>query len=182
MAESNKANLGGDSMKGQLHQQPDDVPPDNVAIISGGIREISQEQADDMLRNLREHIILMTMFNHFEDVDNIDLNGKDGWDAIKAKASWDTNVLNALGIIAGAYIETHGGTDAITIASGKSFVPTPEAEADLLQWSTIILHSTTAAGQNRMWTRRSYLQRTISIWQDCPRQSCTGCKPWPVTN
>lgn len=132
MAESNKANLGGDSMKGQLHQQPDDVPPDNVAIISGGIREISQEQADDMLRNLREHIILMTMFNHFEDVDNIDLNGKDGWDAIKAKASWDTNVLNALGIIAGAYIETHGGTDAITIASGKSFVPTPEAEADLV--------------------------------------------------
>lgn len=100
-------------------------------VIDCATGEIFQKHPDEYKEFILNDIILMAMFRHFEGVNGIDLQGYDEQDAINRKSEWDSQVIDALGIIATAYTETHGGVDSIFVDNGGALVLPPEAKSDI---------------------------------------------------
>lgn len=110
----------------QMMQNMPVLNPDTLRMIGDAMRKWS-----------RENVILLTMVQHWKDVNGVDL--LDDADPIEADAEADSaednaeggSLIDALQILAAAYSDTHGGIDAIISDDGTTFDLPPEAEAEI---------------------------------------------------
>jgi len=102
------------------------IDPDTLRLIGDAMRKWA-----------RENVILLTMAQHWKDINGVDLLDDDDpieADAPDAEADAEAegnSLIEALRILATAYSETHGGIDAIISDDGTTFDLPPEAEADI---------------------------------------------------
>lgn len=98
------------------------IDPDTLRLIGETMRKWA-----------RENVILLTMAQHWKDINGVDLLDDDNpieADTPDADAEGNS-LIEALQILATAYSETHGGIDAIISDDGMTFDLPPEAEADI---------------------------------------------------
>ena len=89
---------------------------------------------DTMRKWARENVILLTMVQHWKDINGVDLLDDDTpieTDAGDDAEAEGNSLIKALRILATAYSETHGGIDVIISDDGTTFDLPPEAEADM---------------------------------------------------